>query len=59
MKVVMVIQLPAVLEPDDFRPRFPRGHANEHDFVAQDVLVVEVRRLCDAGSLQEEAAAEE
>ena len=55
----MVIQLPAVLEPDDFRPRFPRGHANEHDFVAQDVLVVEVRRLCDAGSLQEEAAAEE
>ena len=52
VKVVMVVELPAVLEPDDFGPWLACGHANEHNFVAQYVLVVEMRGLCYAGALK-------
>ena len=48
----MVIQLDAVLEPDDVGPRLAGGHADEHDLVAQHVLVVEVGRFRDSGSLE-------
>ena len=47
----MVIQFSAILEPDNFGPWFSRGHANEHNFVAQDILIVEMRGLCDSRSL--------
>ena len=49
----MVIELSSILEPDDFGPWFSRGHANEHNFVAQYVLVIEMRGLCYAGALKE------
>ena len=52
VEVSVVIELTTVLKPDDFRPWFAFGHANEHNFVAQDVLVVEVRSLCDSRSLE-------
>ena len=48
----MVIELSSILEPDDFGPWFSRGHANEHNFVAQYVLVIEMRGLCYAGTLR-------
>jgi len=50
MEVVMVIELPSILEPDDFGPWFPCGYANEHNFVAQYVLEIEMRGLCYAGT---------
>ena len=52
MEVVMVIELPSILEPDDFGPWFPCGYANEHNFVAQYVLEIEMRGLCYAGTLR-------
>ena len=52
VEVVMVIELSSILEPDDFGPWFSRGHANEHNFVAQYVLVIEMRGLCYAGTLR-------
>ena len=52
VKVVMVIELPAVLEPDDFGPGLARGYANEHNFVAQYVLVIEMRSLCYSCALK-------
>ena len=55
VEVVMVIELCSILEPDDFGPWFSRGHANEHNFVAQYILVIEMRGLCYAGTLEEEA----
>ena len=54
VEVVMVIELSSILEPDDFGPWFSRGHANEHNFVAQYVLVIEMRGLCYAGTLRKE-----
>ena len=54
MEVVMVIELPSILEPDDFGPWFPCGYANEHNFVAQYVLEIEMRGLCYAGTLRKE-----
>lgn len=47
----MVIELPAILEPDDFWPWFSCGHTNEYYFVAKHILVVKVRGLGDAGTL--------
>ena len=52
MEVVMVIELPSILEPDDFGPWFPCGYAYEHNFVAQYVLEIEMRGLCYAGTLR-------
>ena len=52
MKVVVIVELAAVLEPDDFGPGFPGGHANEDDFVAQYVFVVKVRGFGNAGTLR-------
>ena len=54
MEVVMVIELPSILEPDDFGPWFPCGYANEHNFVAQYVLEIEMRSLCYTGTLNKE-----
>ena len=51
MKVVVIVELAAVLEPDDFGPGLPGGHANEDDFVAQYVFVVKVRGFGNAGTL--------
>ena len=50
----MVIELPSILEPDDFGPWFPCGYAYEHNFVAQYVLEIEMRGLCYAGTLRKE-----
>ena len=50
----MVIELSSILEPDDFGPWFPCGYANEHNFVAQYVLEIEMRGLCYAGTLRKE-----
>ena len=52
MKVVVIVELAAILKPDDFGPRFTRGHTNEDYFVAQDVFVVKMRCLSNAGALQ-------
>lgn len=52
MKIVMIIEFPTVLEPDNFRPGFACSHTNEHDFVAQNVLVIKMGGLYYAGTLQ-------
>ena len=52
MKVVVIVELAAILKPDDFGPRFASGHTNEDNFVAQDVFVVKMRGLGNAGALQ-------
>jgi len=52
MKVVVIVELAAILEPDDFGPWLPGGHTNEDDFVAQYVFVVEMRGLGNAGTLR-------
>lgn len=44
--------LDAVLVPGDARPGDAACHADEHDLVAQEELVVEVRRLLDLGALR-------
>ena len=51
MKIVMVIQLASILEPNDFGPRFARGHANEYNLVSQDILIVKMGGLCDSRTL--------
>ena len=51
MKVVVIVELAAILEPDAFGPWLPGGHTNEDDFVAQYVFVVEMRGLGNAGTL--------
>lgn len=51
MKVVVIVELAAILEPDDFGSWLPGGHTNEDDFVAQYVFVVEMRGLGNAGTL--------
>ena len=48
----MVVELDAILEPDDVGPRLSGGHADEDDLVAQHVLVVEVGGLRYSGTLK-------
>lgn len=50
----MVVQLDAVLEPDDVGPRLAGGHADEDDLVAQHVLVVEVRGFGYSSTLEKQ-----
>ena len=52
VQVVVVVEFPSILEPFDIWPGFASGHANEHNFVAQYVLVIEMRGLCYAGTLE-------
>ena len=47
----MVVQFSSILEPDDFGPGFSRGHTNEHNLVAEDILIVEMRCLCNSSTL--------
>ena len=51
VQVVVVIQLPAVFEPDNFWPGLAPRHAYEDDFVTEDVFVVKVGRLGHIGPL--------
>ncbi len=52
MHVMMAVDLLPVLEPHDLGSGLSPGHADEHDLVAQLVVVVKVRSLGDAGALK-------
>ena len=52
MHVSVLVDLHAILEPGDARPRAALGHADELDLVAQLVVEVEVRGLADARALR-------
>ena len=52
MHVSVLVDLHAILEPGDARPRASLGHADELDLVAQLVVEVEVRGLADARALR-------
>ena len=52
MHVSVLVDLHAVLEPRDARPRAALGHADELDLVAQLVVKVKVRGLADARALR-------
>lgn len=41
----MIVELDPVFEPDDVGPGFSSGHANENDFVSENIFVIEVRRF--------------
>ena len=51
MKIVVIVEFSAVLEPDNFWPRLAPSHTDEYNFVAQDVFVVKVGGFCDFSSL--------
>ena len=48
---MVIVEFSSVLEPNNLWSGLPGGNANEHNFVAQYVLVVEMRGLCYAGAL--------
>ena len=45
MQIIMIIELPSILEPHDFWPWLPSGHTNEHNLVTKNVLIIKVRGL--------------
>ena len=43
MQIIMIIELPSILEPHDFWPWLPSGHTNEHNLVTKNVFIIKVR----------------
>ena len=52
MEIVMIIEFPTVLEPNNFRSGFASGHTNEHYLVPKDVFVIKMGGLYNAGTLK-------